>query len=145
MSAKALEISQLDHVVLRVTDLERSIRWYTDVLGCEVARRVDPIGFAQMRIGRSMIDLAAYDGKVGAERGGPPVAAGPNLHHFCLKIERFDEAALVAYFTDKGVVPFDICKRFGAEGYGPCLYIEDPDGNWIELKGPSEPPPTGVS
>ena len=140
-----LRIQQLDHVVLRVKDMDRSIDWYGRVLGCTVARRVDKIGFAQLRAGRSMIDICAADGHVGKERGTPPVKdGGHNMHHLCLKIENFDEAGLVSHLEAQGVKAFDICKRFGAEGYGPCLYIEDPDGNWIELKGPSEPPPPGV-
>ena len=89
-----------------------------------------------------MIDLVSMDGLIGREHGPKP---GPhNMHHLCLKIDRFDETALVRHFESKGVAPFDIAKRFGADGYGPCIYLKDPDGNWIELKGPSEPPPPGV-
>ena len=140
--ADVFRIDHLDHVVLRVSDLERSVAWYTDVLGCKAERRVDKVGLAQMRAGRSMIDLVSMDGVIGREHGPKP---GPhNMHHLCLKIDRFDEAALVRHLESKGVKPFDIAKRFGADGYGPCIYLKDPDGNWIELKGPSEPPPQGV-
>ncbi len=143
-STDVFRIDHLDHVVLRVGNLDRSIAWYTDVLGCKAERRVEKVGIAQMRAGRSMIDLVSFDGVIGREHGPKPGSDGHNMHHLCLKIDRFDEPALVHFLESKGVKPFDISKRFGADGYGPCIYFTDPDSNWIELKGPSEPPPPGM-
>ena len=144
IAGDVIQIAHLDHVVLRVSNLDRSVQWYTDVLGCKAERRVEKVGIAQMRAGRSMIDLVSVDGVIGRELGPAPGREGHNMHHLCLKIDKFDEQALVRYLESKDVKPFDISKRFGADGYGPCIYFKDPDGNWIELKGPSEPPPPGV-
>jgi predicted Fe-S protein YdhL (DUF1289 family) len=68
-------------------------------------------------------------------------ATKSTLDHFCLRIDPFDEANLVKYFEEDQKIP--ILKsglRKGAEGVGPSLYIQDPEGNVIELKGPSTIP-----
>lgn len=143
-ASNPIQMEHLDHVVLRVTDLERSIEWYQRVLGCTIYRKVDKAGLAQMRTGTSLIDLCAAAGPMGQERGGQPDQEVPNMHHLCIKITTFDEAALVAHFESHGVKPLHIGMLFGADGYGPCIYVADPDGNWLELKGPSETPPPGV-
>jgi catechol 2,3-dioxygenase-like lactoylglutathione lyase family enzyme len=134
----------LDHIVLRVHDLERAARFYEDVIGCKVERRVEKIGLAQMRVGTSMIDLVSVGGHLGREGGAGPGKEGRNVDHLCVKIDRFDENALIKFLRSKGVEPFDIAKRFGADGYGPVIYVRDPDGNMVELKGPSEPVPANV-
>ena len=131
-------IQRIDHVVLRVRDLDRSEAFYREVLGCEVARHRDDLGLRHLRAGASMIDLVSVDGKLG-QRGG--AAAGDearNVDHLCLRIEPFDEAAIVAHLATRAVVPEGPASvNFGAEGDGPSLYFRDPDGNTIELKGPS--------
>jgi glyoxylase I family protein len=137
----AFKIKELDHVVLRVPDLERAVVFYTEILGCSVYRRQDALKFVQMYAGRSAIDLASTDGPIGKEGGPPPGRDRHNLDHLCLRVEPYDEAALVRYFESKSITPFDITKRYGADGYGPCMYIRDPFGTMIELKGPPEPPP----
>ena len=134
----------IDHVVLRVNDLARSVRFYEDVIGAKVERRVEKIGLAQIRLGTSMIDLIAVDGPLGREGGAGPGKEGRNVDHICVKIDRFDENGLIRFLRTSGVEPFDIAKRFGADGYGPVMYCRDPDGNMIELKGPSEPVPANV-
>lgn len=124
----AFAVKNLDHVVLRVADLERAIGFYRDVLGCTVERRVESIDLIQMRAGESLIDLILAD-------SGPEVAAG-NLDHFALRIDPFDEAALRRHLEGHGVEVGDVVRRYGAEGEGPSLYIQDLDGNTVELKGP---------
>ena len=121
-------VRKLDHVVLRVADLDRAIAFYRDVLGCAVERRVESIDLVQMRAGESLIDLI----KAGS---GPEVAAG-NMDHFALRIDPFDEAALRWHLESHGVKVGEVAQRYGAEGNGPSLYIEDRDGNTVELKGP---------
>ena len=67
------------------------------------------------------------------------IAAGKtrrNMDHLCLRIEPFDQNALVAHLVSHGVAVGEIHSRFGADGYGPSLYINDPEGNVVELKGP---------
>lgn len=131
-------IQRIDHVVLRVRDLERSIAFYRNVLGCEVARRRENLGLVHLRAGASMIDLVGVDGKLGSRGGAAPGKEARNVDHLCLRIEPFDEAELVAHLATHGVAPHGpVASNFGAEGEGPSLYISDPDGNVIELKGPS--------
>lgn len=137
-AAPPFAVQRLDHVVLRVADLERSIAWYGDVLGCHVERRRDDLGLAHLRAGASMIDLVALDGRLGRAGGAGPGAEGRNVDHLCLRIEPFHEAALVAHLRAHGVAPHGPAGvNFGAEGSGRSLYIADPDGNVVELKGPA--------
>lgn len=137
MTSRPFDVRSLDHVVLRVRDLDRSEAFYRELLGCEVARRRDDLGLRHLRAGASMIDLVAVDGKLG-RGGGPAGAQGRNLDHLCLRIEPFDEAAIATHLASHGVVPQGPAAiNFGAEGDGLSLYFDDPDGNTVELKGPS--------
>lgn len=91
-----------------------------------------------LRAGASMIDLVAIDGALGRKGGAAPGAGGRNLDHLCLRIDPFDEAAIIAHLATHRVPPTGPATRnFGAEGNGPSLYFDDPDGNTIELKGPA--------
>ena len=136
MAARPFGVQRLDHVVLRVRDLDRSEAFYRDVLGCAVARRRDDLGLRHLRAGASMIDLVAVDGKLGLRGGAAAGAEGRNLDHLCLRIEPFDEAAIVAHLAQHGIAPQGPATiNFGAEGDGPSLYVDDPDGNTVELKG----------
>lgn len=135
------EIRGLDHIVLRVIDRERSLRFYSEVLGCAEERRLEELGLTQMRAGASLIDLVEVDSVLG-RLGGP--AAGEqarNVDHFALQLASFDEAGIRAHLQRHGVEPGDVGERYGAEGMGPSMYIRDPDGNVVELKGP----PSGTS
>lgn len=132
-----MRIVDIDHVVLRVSDLAKSMAFYCDVLGCEEVRRVEELGLYQLRAGAAMIDLVPLDGELGLQGGAGPKAEGRNVDHFCLRIEPFDEAELAAHLRRHGIAFGDVVQRFGAEGNGPSLYINDPDGNVVELKGPA--------
>ncbi|MCA8926703.1 MAG: VOC family protein [Alphaproteobacteria bacterium] len=123
-------IKALDHVVLRVADIDRAIRFYCDVLGCREERRVESIGLVQLRAGAAMIDLVP--------RAAGEAEAPGNMDHFAITIQPFDPAALKAHFAAHGITLGDVARRYGAEGYGPSLYLYDPDGNQVELKGPPE-------
>ena len=123
-------IKGLDHVVLRVADLERAVRFYCEVLGCAEERRVESIGLVQLRAGAALIDLVPA--------GGTPEVAGGNMDHFCLRIDPFDEAKLRAHLVAHGVEVGEVARRYGAEGDGPSLYLQDPDGNTVEMKGPPD-------
>jgi glyoxylase I family protein len=126
----------LDHVVLRVRDLEAALRFYVGVLGCAEERRSDALGLVQLRAGASLIDLVPVDSPLGRHGGGPPDPSAKNVDHFCLRIEPFDGEALAAHLRAHGVEPGDVGERYGADGHGPSLYLCDPDGNVVELKGP---------
>lgn len=136
--ARPFSVERIDHVVFRVRDLKRSVAFYEHVLGCEVVRRRDHLGLVHLRAGASMIDLVSLDGSLGQRGGRGPDAQGRNTDHLCLRITPFDEAALVAHLQAFGVPvtgPAEV--NFGAEGDGPSLYFNDPDGNTLELKGPA--------
>jgi catechol 2,3-dioxygenase-like lactoylglutathione lyase family enzyme len=134
---RAIEIRGLDHVVLRVVDLERALRFYCDVLGCTPERRSDALGLVQLRAGAALVDLVVVDSPLG-RLGGPAAGeSGRNMDHFAVQLERFDEAALRAHLAAHGVAPGDVAQRYGALGMGPSMYVRDPDGNVVELKGPA--------
>jgi extradiol dioxygenase family protein len=111
-------------------------RFYCDVLGCKVERARQDIGLIQLRAGQSLIDLVPIDGELGSRGGAAPGAEGRNLDHFCLRVEPFDEDAIRRHLAAHRVEAGPIAQRFGAEGEGPSLYISDPEGNVVELKGP---------
>ena len=138
MPVSAIQILGLDHVVLRVRDLERSIAFYTAVLGATEERRLDGPGLVQLRIGAHLIDLVPVDSELGRMGGAGPGEGGRNLDHFAVEISAFDETRLRAQLEAHGVAPGEVARRYGARGYGPSMYIRDPDGNVVELKGPSE-------
>ncbi len=130
-------IRHIDHVVLRVRDADAMLRFYVDVLGCKLERTQQDLGLYQLRAGQSLIDLVAVDGKLGRSGGAAPAREGRNLDHFCLCIEPFEPEPLRAWLADHGAAPSEVATRYGAEGYGPSLYCSDPEGNLVELKGPS--------
>lgn len=134
-----IAVREIDHLVLRVRDVERMIRFYGEVLGCAVERRQDEIGLVQLRAGRSLIDLVPVGGKLGRLGGAAPGREGRNLDHLCLRVEPFDEAAIRAHLTAHGVNAAGTASRYGAEGEGPSIYLDDPEGNMVELKGPPGP------
>lgn len=133
-----IRIRELDHVVLRVADLRKMLAFYCDVLGCTVERRQEDLGLVQLRAGRSMIDLVPVDGPIGRAGGAAPGKEGRNLDHFCVRVEPFDEDAIRRHLRAHGISGGDTKKRFGAEGAGPSIYLCDPEGNTVELKGPAD-------
>lgn len=127
----------LDHIVLRVADLPRMLAFYHEVLGCTDEREQAELGLYQLRAGASLIDLVTLDGKLGARGGAAPGPEGRNLDHFALAIEPFDREALGTHLAVHGIDILEEGPRYGAEGEGPSIYIRDPEGNVVELKGPS--------
>jgi len=132
MANHPFAVREIDHIVLRVRNLQRSLAFYCEVLGCTVEREQPALGLTQLRAGRSLIDLVTLDGPLGA---GEPPGAGRNLEHFCVTIVPYEESALVSWLTSRGVPVREPASRYGAEGEGRSFYIEDPDGNHVELKG----------
>jgi catechol 2,3-dioxygenase-like lactoylglutathione lyase family enzyme len=131
-----IHIRDIDHIVLRVVDLPAMLRFYCDALGCRIERRQDEIGLIQLRAGRSMIDLVPLDGKLGRAGGAAPGRQGHNVDHVCFRIDPFDEPTLRAHLASLGIEAGATEARFGAEGEGPSIYLSDPQGNVVELKGP---------
>lgn len=131
-----LKFKQLDHVVLRVVDLRAMMHFYIDVLGCTLEKVQEKIGLWQIRAGTSLIDLVPVDGPAGQKGGAAPGREGRNLDHFCLQVEPFDGEAIIAHLKQHGCEPGPIELRYGANGQGPSIYVPDPEGNMVELKGP---------
>jgi glyoxylase I family protein len=130
-----IRLAAIDHVVFRVADLDAAMRFYTGVLGATVERVQADIGLYQLRAGSSLIDLVPVDGPLGRMGGGPPAAEGRNVDHVCFRVLPWDEAAIVAHLAGHGIEA-QVARRYGAEGEGPSIYLSDPDGNGLELKGP---------
>lgn len=135
----SFRILRLDHLVLRVADVPRVMAFYRDVLGCPVEKIQGELGLYQLRAGDSLIDLVDLAGPLGKAGGQGPGAEGRNLDHLCLRIEPFDEAALRAHLAGHGIAVGESGSRYGADGEGPSIYISDPEGNVVELKGPPWP------
>ena len=131
-----IHIRDIDHIVLRVLDLPAMLRFYCDGLGCRIERRQDEIGLIQLRAGRSMLDLVPLDGKLGRAGGAAPGTQGHNVDHMCFRVEPFDEPAIRAHLASLGIAASPTESRYGAEGEGPSIYLSDPQGNVVELKGP---------
>ncbi len=139
MAAIPFCIEVLDHVVLRVRDMDAALAFYRDVLGCIEERRIDGIGLVQLRAGNALIDLADLSGELGRQGGAGPGEEGRNMEHFCLRIDPFDAEVIAAHLRAHGVEPGEVATRYGADGFGPSMYIRDPDGNTVEIKGPPKP------
>jgi catechol 2,3-dioxygenase-like lactoylglutathione lyase family enzyme len=132
--AAPFSILGIDHVVLRATDPVALERFYVDVLGCTVEKRQEAIALTQLRAGRALIDI------IPAAQAGPAAGAqagrGANMDHLCLRIEPFDAAAIRKHLAAQGLDCGEEKSRFGADGQGPSVYLTDPEGNGVELKGP---------
>ena len=114
------------------------LHFYCDALGCTVEKRQEDLGLIQLRAGSALIDLVPIDGELGRAGGAAPGKEGRNLDHFCFQVEPFDPAAIQAQFARHGYTAGDVKRRYGAQGYGPSIYVDDPEGNVVELKGPPE-------
>jgi glyoxylase I family protein len=135
--ATPFRIGGLDHIVIRVRNMERMVAFYRDVLDCPIEKIQEDLGLWQLRAGRTLIDFVDVEGTLGKMGGAPPGPDALNMDHFCLSIEPFDGDAIIAYLKRHGVEPGEIKNRYGADGEGPSLYLQDPEGNTIELKGPA--------
>lgn len=121
-----MRVRRLDHIVLNVGDVERSLTWYTDLLGLAPERvdewRAGSAPFPSVRIDEgSIIDL--FD----------VAPSGENLNHLCLVVDRGDVDAIAA--DERFEVVDGPARRWGARGDGYSVYVRDPDGNTVELRG----------
>ncbi len=131
-----MRILGIDHVVMRCRDLEAMVTFYTSGLGCAMDKRVDRLGLVHLRAGAAFIDLVSADGELGRRAGAPPDGDARNLDHLCLRLDAFDIESLRAHFAPFGIDLGEVQDNYGAEGDGPSVYLADPEGNGIELKGP---------
>ena len=138
MSEHPIGLRGLDHVVLRVRDIDAKIRFYCEVVGCTEERLRPDIGLYHLRAGAAMIDLVPVDGELGRKGGAAPGREGRNMDHLCLQVIPFEAEAIRAHLAAHGVDSDEAVTRFGALGDGPSIYLRDPEGNTVELKGPPE-------
>lgn len=125
----------IDHIVLRSAHYRELIEFYCNVIGCTLERETTAeFGLTQLRAGNALIDIVDVNGKLGKTGGAAPGPTGNNLDHFCLQIEAFDEAELIAFLRSQGVNCGEFHERYGARGMGRSLYISDSDGNTVELR-----------
>lgn len=127
-------IAGIDHVVLRAADPARLEAFYTGVLGCPLVRRQERSGLTQLRAGNALIDIVPIELTDGG--AAPGALREPNMEHFCLRVDPFDPEAIRNHLERYGIACGEVAARFGAEGRGPSVYLEDPEGNRVELKGP---------
>ena len=125
MPTERLDVVGLDHIVLNVADVERSLAFYVDELGLAPLRvdewRRKEVFFPSVRVDAStIIDLLQH------------VPEGENVDHFCLVVAPMDFDALKA--SGRLDVVEGPATRFGARGNGTSLYIRDPDRNLVELR-----------
>lgn len=122
-----MEISGIDHVVVKVSDLERSIHFYCDILGCKLQWRRDELSLAHLCVGTSFVDLL--------EDKALSYSRGQNMDHLCLTVTDFNLEKVRSHLLAHGIELGTSGERFGASGWGQSLYISDPDGNGLELRG----------
>jgi catechol-2,3-dioxygenase len=130
--AAPFTILGLDHIVLRATNPAALERFYLDVLGLSVELRQGKL--TQLRAGRTLIDIVPADDAGPAK--GTSATGGTNLDHLCLRVEPFDASAIAQHLAAHGIACGEEKSRYGAEGQGPSVYLNDPEGNGVELKGP---------
>jgi catechol 2,3-dioxygenase-like lactoylglutathione lyase family enzyme len=136
-----INIRDIDHVVLRISDLDRVAAFYVDVLGARWEKKQEAIGLYQLRVGTSLIDLVPVDGQLGRQGGAAPGAEGRNVDHICFRVLPWNGEAVLAHLAEHGIQG-EIVSRYGADGDGPSIYLSDPEGNALELKGPPWAPVT---
>ena len=133
--ANPINITHIDHVVIRVNDLKNMIAFYQDVLGCKLERGAGEGRLAQLRAGNSLIDLVDANGPLGQAGGNRPAHAAPNMDHVCFQVQPWDTNTIKSHLEQQGIASGDIASRYGASGMGPSIYLRDPEGNGVELKG----------
>ncbi|MEQ8954972.1 MAG: VOC family protein [Gammaproteobacteria bacterium] len=144
MKFSNLKVLAIDHIVLRTGDMAAMLKFYRDLLGCELERELPELGLKQLRAGSSLIDLVDVDSQLGALGGGPPRQDGRNMDHLCLLVEHRSEAELGDYLRSNGISVPEFADRYGATGHGRSVYIEDPEGNTVELKLAAGAPQKGA-
>ena len=122
----------IDHVVLKVRSLEKSIAFYRAVAGARIERQLKTPRIVQLRIGDSLLDLVPGRKRKAADEH--------NMDHFAVRVSKLDAAALTRRLKRFGITPGEVKDRYGSEGYGPSIYFDDPDGNTMEFKGPATRP-----
>jgi catechol 2,3-dioxygenase-like lactoylglutathione lyase family enzyme len=125
----------IDHILLLVNGMAPAVRFYTKALGCKVEGKLPQYGMLQLRAGSALIDLVDVSVPQGSW-AAPPVAGGRNLDHLCLALGGHDEAKLRRHLARHRIAIIEEGIHGGSRGESLSLYVRDPSGNVIELKGP---------
>ena len=133
-----IALAAIDHIVFRVRNMAAMIAFYEDVLGAHEERRVEDLGLVQLRAGSALIDLVDCASELGRQGGAPPGSEAHNVDHVCFRVSPWDEADILAHLEAHGCMGLEVGRRYGAEGFGPSIYLTDPEGNRLELKGPPD-------
>jgi len=130
MTAKGpIQFDGIDHVVLQVSDRERALHFYCQILGLTVERVIEDLQIYQLRCGRNLIDLRVLP--AGTNLAGRDTRG---IDHVCLMMHGEVDAVL-SYLRGHDVpIVFGPVELYGATGFGTSLYVLDPDGHTIELK-----------
>ena len=130
-----IRIRAIDHIVLRTERVQEMVDFYCNVLGCTLERTLpEETGLSQLRAGEALIDIVGVHSELGRKGGEAPSVTGNNMDHFCLQIDPFEENELLEFLAAHGVDHSNFETRYGAQGFGPSVYIKDPDGNTVELR-----------
>jgi len=165
-SGRPFEIKRIDHIVIRCRGFPEMFDFYHRVLGCTLDEpegdHLNRFGGAltHLRAGESYIDLLSYDdghltgdgvaavqrmhaGGVGTKRSLDDLALSAEestLDHLCLRVRGFEMQSMIAYLESEGAqIVTSGDRRLGADGVGPSVYVRDPEGNVVELKGDPYP------
>ena len=131
----SIHVTDLDHIVLRVRNLDESLSFYEGLLGLEVVGREEFSSgtrpFLSVRVGPQLIDLwpdETYDRQLGAQVGG--------LFHFCVRVADDLDSQVLPTLREAGIEILEESPavRFGATGFGRSTYVRDHDGYIVELK-----------
>ena len=136
LTDRPFTVQHIDHVVLRTEQMQAMAGFY-QTLGAQVKRdALHELGMLQLQLGQSMIDLVDVAGRLGQAGGAAPGPEGRNVDHMALRIAPFDEDAIIEFCQAHDIQSQRIDHDLlGADGYGPAVYVTDPDGNKVELKG----------
>ena len=134
-----IRVTELDHIVLNVGDINRSLKFYTEDLGLQPERleefRSGKVRFPSVRINDdTIIDLFPIK-DAGAEARQPSEKNNRNLNHFCMVVGQEDFSGIVNYLTQRQIsIREGPVSRWGARGRATSVYFLDPDGNEIEIR-----------
>jgi len=130
------KIKRLDHLLIKTTNIKEMMSFYCFILGYKVQRDIlKEEGLIELYAGDSMIDLCDISHDNNTSEISSDRTKSNNIDHFCILLDNFDETDIKVHLKNFGVSCSDIEMNYGSNGYGPSVYIHDPDGNKVELKG----------
>ncbi len=119
----SLKVSGIDHVVLHVKELERSKKFYIELLGMEVAHEHSGASF--LHCGKQVVALFEVE-------EGEEIHAGDEMNHMALRLKSGEYQQVKAALEAAGI------KVSGRRGDPHCIYFSDPDGHRLQLLTPGE-------